>query len=148
MSENETSSIDWDMLSDEDYAREIIRQWGKPIPREWDQQSLTFFKAIEDRSLIESLAKGLTITEALNYFGLVPEILPEYDAVYFVSTFLRGRINAKRQAVDALFQNMNVGAGNSGVQASVTYLKQFADSFKDTKGIDSNVKAIKIEVVE
>jgi len=141
-----TDIDDDDVLSDEDYARTVIMDWGKPIPRQWDNERLKFFKPVEHKPEIQALARGLTIEEALNYYGLTQGVLPEYDALYFVSTYLQGRVKAKSDAVAALFENMR---GVQGTQASLAYLNRFAQSFQsEVGGSDNTIKAIKIEVVE
>lgn len=153
MSENKLpvapDSAQEDHYDDEEYARNVIEKWDGPIPTTWDDNKLKYFKAVEHKPEITALARGLTIEEALNYYGLVPSVLPEYDALYFVTTFLRGRMKAKNDAVNHLFQNMSAVSGNQGLQASLAYLNRFAKTFKNTEGnADAGVKAIKIEVIE
>jgi len=143
------SDSDYDEFDDEAYARQVIEAWGKPIPADWDDRQLKYFKAVTHRPEIQALARGLTIEEALNYYGLLPSVLPEYDALYFVTTFLRGRMKAKSDAVSALFQNMSAGNGTQGVQASLAYLTRFARTFQgEAAEGTSGVKAIKIEVID
>lgn len=140
------SSLDND---DEEYARQVLLEWGKPIPKTWDNKKLKFFDAVSHKPEIQALARGLTIEEALNFYGLIPSVLPDYDSLYFVTTFLQGRMKAKSDAVAALFSNMTAGNGNQGVQASMAYLNRFASTFQG-ENVDSTagVKAIKIEVIE
>lgn len=138
-----------DHIDDEEYARSILAAWGKPIPKIWDAEELKFFHPITHKPEIQALARGLTIEEALNYYGLIPGVLPEYDALYFVSTYLQGRMKAKSDAVQALFANMTAGSGNGGVQASLAYLRRFASTFQgEDGGATDQIRAIKIEVVE
>lgn len=137
---------DDEAVSDEEFARSVLIDWGKPIPRKWENDKLKFFNAVEHKAEIQALARGLTIEEALNFYGLTMGVLPEYDAVYFVSTYLQGRVKAKSDAVAALFENMR---GVQGTQASLAYLNRFAQSFQNEVGAaDNSIKAIKIEVVE
>lgn len=133
-------------VTDEEYARTILQEWGKPIPKKWENDKLKFFNAVEHKAEIQALARGLTIEEALNFYGLTAGVLPEYDALYFVATYLQGRVKAKSDAVAALFNNMN---GAQGTQASLAYLNRFAQSFQTEVGSGNDtIKAIKIEVVE
>lgn len=136
-------------IDDEEYARSVLTAWGKPVPTKWDQERLQFFNAVTHKPEIQALARGLTIEEALNYYGLLPSVLPDYDALYFVTTYLQGRMKAKSDAVQALFENMRAPNGNSGLQASLSYLRRFATSFQgEDGGAADQIRAIKIEVVE
>jgi hypothetical protein len=142
-----SDSMSSDELSDEDIAKSVLQAWGKPIPRQWKNEDLMFFHPIEHKPEIEALSRGLTMEETLAYYGLVMDALPEYDAVYFVSTFLRGRMKGKADAVTALFKNMH---GPQGTQASLAYLNRFAELFNSEDGSNngSAIKAIKLEIVE
>lgn len=136
-------------LHDEDYARAVILAWGKPIPTNWDKDKLKFFDAVKHSPEIKALARGLSIEEALNFYGLIPDILNEYEALFFVTTYLKGRMKAKNDAVAALFSSMRDNVGNAGMQASLAYLRRFAANFQGNEDADSsNIKGIKIEVVE
>lgn len=137
-------------VDDEDYARRVILAWNKPIPREWDNDKMKFFSPVEHRAEIKALARGLTIEEALNFYGLVPGVLSDYEALYFVTTFLQGRMKAKSEAVNHLFDNMraSVGSSSASVQAAAMYLKNFAQSFQEMDNTGTGIKAIEIKVVE
>lgn len=139
------SPIESEDFDDEAYARAVIEKWGKPIPKQWDNDKLKFFRAVDHQPEIKALARGLTIEEALNYYGLLPSVLPDYDALFFVTTFLQGRMKAKSDAVAALFTQMK---GDKGTQASLAYLNRFATLFQGENAVDDGIRAIKIEVVE
>lgn len=138
--------------SDEEYAKAVLAAWGEPIPNVWEQEKLKYFRAVEHAGEIQALARGLSLEEITNYYGLVPSILPEYDALYLVANFLKGRIKAKADAVTNLFNNMlpsATGANNASLQASLTYLQTFSSSFKSLGEVGKNIpKAIKIELVD
>ena len=132
-------------LSEEDVIREAILNRGPP-PRSWDQRDLRYFEAHIHEGEIKRLAAGLDREEVLNYYGLTEGLLDDYDQYFFDICFIRGRMEAKHDAVKSLFKQMNDGRG--GVQASLTYLGRFANSFQGETGEGSAPKAIRIEVVD
>jgi len=141
--------FDADELNEEELIREKIIQRGAP-PVNWDQQQLQFFNAMEHTAEIMALAQGLSMEEVLNFYGITIGLLPDYDEFFFEITYIRGRMKAKQEAVQSLFDNMKIAKGGIGTQASLAYLTRFADSFKgEVNGANSGTpKAIKIELVE
>jgi hypothetical protein len=139
---------DEEFEAEEDLIRAKLLRRGPP-PKSWDQTQMQFFNAAEHKAEIMALAQGLTMEEVLNFYGITSGILPDYDEFFFEVTYIRGRMKAKQEAVQSLFDNMKVAKGGIGTQASLAYLTRFADSFKgEVNGSDGTPRAIKIEVVE
>jgi hypothetical protein len=114
----------------------------KGIYRGLDVENMEFFDAIT-LDEVQHLAAGLEHEEVLAYYGLtVSEVqTSDQDWFYFCKAYNKGRTDAKRKAVDSLFQSMR---SDKGKEASIAYLKHFGSSqwreSKETDGSDKNFK--------
>ena len=103
-----------------------------PPPDSWDDAKLKFFNAIDHAEDIQYMAKGLSKSEVLDYYGLTIEdinALP-YDEWFFRINFGKGRTSGKLDAIRGLFDSMKQKGGNT---PSLSYLTRFADNFPDDK---------------
>ena len=96
---------------------------AKRPPNNWDYSKLEFFER-KDESVIQNLAPGMEMNEALEYFDVTPAELSEYDTQFFRVTFKRGRLIAKQNAISSVFSQMN---GASGLSAALNYLSRFGN---------------------
>jgi hypothetical protein len=81
---------------------------------------------------VERMSASLTISEVLDYYGLIPSDLTddplyETDLLWFTKAFNRGRTKAKILASERLFQQMT---SKTGTQASILWLSHFAKNFE------------------
>lgn len=112
----------------------------KGIYRDLVQDEMKFFDFISLND-IESLAAGLEPEEILEYYGITQDELNDspQDLKYFQLAFNKGRNDAKRKAVQALFSSMS---GTKGKESAIAYLKHFGSSqwkkADESDGSDSN----------
>jgi len=79
---------------------------------------------------IEDFARGMELDEIYEYFGIDdPEEFTEDERKWIDKTFKRGRAKGKKAAVDSLFETMKTRGGQN---ASLPYLKAFAEEFKNS----------------
>lgn len=81
---------------------------------------------------IEEFAYGLEIDEIWDYLG-GKDNFSEYEMGWIEKSHKRGRAMAKKAAVDHLFASMK---DRNGQNASIPYLRRFADKFEG----DDNVQ--------
>ena len=103
------------------YERKFNSFRGQMPPKIWDADRLvTFTNPTLHAAEIQSLAVGLTRLEVLDYYNLVEEDLEPYDHWFFDMNYKRGRILAKQNATDSLFDSM-ASTPNSAME----YLRRF-----------------------
>lgn len=85
---------------------------------------------------IEDLSAGLDAEEVCAWYGLtLAEIqTSESDWRYFNIAFGKGRANAKRKAVNNLFEAMR---GRQAKESAISYLARFSDNWKEPVASDS-----------
>jgi hypothetical protein len=71
-------------------------------------------------------AAGMTEEEVCDWLSLSAEDFSDEEKLYFKQFYNFGRGTAIQTAVDRLFQQMN---GRNGAQASLAYLRHFAEKF-------------------
>lgn len=110
----------------------------KKPPVLWDEDQLEFFD-INDENDIISMSKGLELSEIADFYNITIEELPPYDRWFVETVFKRARVRAMTVAVDRLFENMS---GRNGQQATLAYLRRFAEKWPEEQG--SQDKGIRI----
>ena len=80
----------------------------------------------------ETLAMGLSYTEALAYWGVTEDELNPAEKRYFRTAYDRGVVQAKHLATQKLFASMS---DKNGGQVAMQYLKMFGERFPaDSEG--------------
>lgn len=115
------------------------------IYRDIDQEAMRFFDLV-CLNEIEHMAAGLEPEEVLVYYGVSQSELEasEEDAKAFTLAYNKGRVEAKRKAVDCLFSSMKTERGK---EASICYLKHFgSDQWKQAEEKDGSERNFKFTV--
>ena len=96
--------------------------------------NLELFEQYEG-AVIAQAARGLSIEEVLDKFGLTLSELNDYkdDLKFFMLNYKQGRAEGKNLAIDHLFKQM---PQRGGIQASISYLARFADNWKEELSAD------------
>jgi hypothetical protein len=114
----------------------------KGIYRDIDIEKMQYFD-IMTLNEVECMAAGLEPEEVLAYYGLTMSEIEasSQDHFYFCRAYNKGRTEAKRKAVQSLFQSMG---GQKGKESSICYLKHFGSEIwkksDETDGADNNFK--------
>ena len=97
------------------------------------------------------MARGMTIREICDYYGIEFNLLSENDKFFLCSMYLKGRVTGTYKATAALFRVMEEKGNASNAQnAALAYLMQFSKKWEGAgeKGkLPGAPKAIKIEVI-
>jgi len=101
------------------------------MPLTWEKDFINTDSAkLSTLREIELASAGLTMTEALSLRGLTVDDLDTDDKHDVDLAFRRGRANAKKKAIDLLFQQMQGTRG--GKEACLDYLSRFGEKWDDT----------------
>lgn len=105
----------------------------KRPPEQWSDNDVEFFST-SDIMDIRDLSRGLSKDEVLAYYGLQYDDLGRKDQFFFDIEYNRGQVLAKKTAVDRLFTSMT---DRNGHQASLAFLKRFAEKWPDSEEVAS-----------
>ena len=100
------------------------------LPKDLIYFDYTNFQEIED------LSAGLDPEEVCAWYGLLlAEVMDSpSDWRYFQLAFNKGRSNAKRKAVNKLFEAMN---SRQAKESAISYLARFSEQWKEPVASDS-----------
>lgn len=110
--------------------------------REWDKTKMLYLDPNHEGSMIQDMARGMSQSEVADFFGVTLEELAKSkeDQDFFRYHFRMGRAGGNRQAVGALFKQMDQRGGG---QVAISYLARFAEDFAKEIEADSETKGMK-----
>ena len=120
-------------LSDEEFCRKLLEEANLGIIREHPHTQV--FNEADHAAEIRALARGMSIQEICDFYGISFRSLPEADKVFFSVMFLKGRVAGIHSATVALFNGMKLEKDG---KSSLAYLKHFGQPWK---GIDNPTSA-------
>lgn len=95
---------------------------------EFDNDKMKYFEPNHEGTIIEDMARGLSMDEVLDYFGCDMDKLKDDDLSFFKYHYKRGRSLGRKTAVEKLFLQMGQKAGG---QVALSYLIRFGNEWDE-----------------
>ena len=94
----------------------------------WNTDEMTYFDSNHEDIMIRDMSAGMNLVEICEFFGVSVDEVAESaeDDKFLRYHFRRGRGEAKKKAVGALFEQMRTKGGG---QIAISYLARFADDW-------------------
>ena len=109
---------------------------------DFDTDKMFYFDPNHEGTIVEDMARGMSMSEVCEYFGCVPEDLKAEDKKFLKYFYMKGRASGRRSAVQALFGQMNQ---RNGSQAALAYLTRFSEEWPEegvSAGAGFNFKVV------
>jgi hypothetical protein len=110
---------------------------------DFDTNQMLYFDPNHEGAIVMDLARGMSMNEVCEYFGCDIKDLEGDDKVFLKFWYKKGRAQGRRDAVQALFANMN---GRNGGAVALDYLTRFAEDWP-SDGIGAKANGFNFKVI-
>jgi len=112
------------------------------MDREFDKTKMKYFDENHEGEIIKDMARGMSMNEVCNFFGCeFDDLKPDSEDLEFFQYWYRmGRQAGNRQAVQALFKQMEQRGGGA---IAISYLARFSEDWIAEVEADGETKGNK-----